>query len=603
MRTRRFAVAAATLTVAALALTGCIAPQSQVVDGSVISVGWSQPFTSYNASTSYGKQPGNQAITSTSLSGFNYVDDVPQLVTDPSFGSYELLSEDPLVVRFTIADGVTWSDGTAIDAADLLLEWAALSGAFNEKDFDPKQFVDPATGRFTDEFPQDVVYFDSGANPAFGLGLVTETPTVSEDKKSITLAYDEPFVDWNLQIVPPLPAHVVAKNALDISDNQEAKDAILDAIQNDDTEALAALSRFWNSGFNVTEMPEDTDLLLSSGPYVITDFIADQYVTLSANPEYKGAHRPQAEEIKIRYISDPLAAVQAFQTGEVQVIAPQATADVWTALSGLGQTVIGGSEASFEHIDLQFDQSKSGSFNNPLIREAFLKVLPRQEIVDKLVVPLQGAAELRNSQVFLPGAVGYDESVASNGSDGFLAVDVEGAKQLLAEAGVPNPEVCILYSPTNPRRANEFILIQQSAAQAGFNVTDCSSTDWSALLGTAGAYDAAIYGWEVSNLGLIKGAPNTFASKGLTNRNFFSNPEVDALVEDLVVEFDPEAQTEILTKIDKLMWDNFYGAPLYQYPTVTAFDKGKVTGISPSLLPPGLFWNVWEWAPSTSSAG
>ena len=136
MRTRRFAVAAASLTIAALALSGCVPQQNQVVDGSVISVGWGQSFTSYNASTSYGNKPGNVAIASTALSGFNYVDDVPQLVTDPSFGSYELLSEDPLVVRFTIADGVTWSDGTAIDAADLLLEWAALSGVFNEKDFD-----------------------------------------------------------------------------------------------------------------------------------------------------------------------------------------------------------------------------------------------------------------------------------------------------------------------------------------------------------------------------------------------------------------------------------------------------------------------------------
>ncbi|NYF10159.1 peptide/nickel transport system substrate-binding protein [Leifsonia sp. AK011] len=602
MRTRRFAVAAATLTIAALTLAGCVAPQSQVVDGSVVSVGWSQSFTSYNARTSYGNKPGNTAITSTTLSGFNYVDDVPQLVTDPSFGSYELLSEDPLVVRFTIADGVTWSDGTAIDASDLLLEWAALSGAFNEEDFDAKEFVDPESGQFTDAFPDDVVYFDSGADPEYGLGLVTETPTVSEDKKSITLAYDEPFIDWNLQIVPPLPAHVVAKNALGISDNQEAKDAVLDAIQNDDTEALAALSQFWNTGFNFTEMPDDTDLLLSSGPYVITDFIADQYVTLSVNPEYKGAHRPQAEEIKIRYISDPLAAVQAFQNGEVQVIAPQATADVWTALNGLEGTVVGGSEASFEHIDLQFDQSKSGNFNNPLIREAFLKVIPRQEILDKLIVPLKGSAELRNSQVFLPGQAGYDESVESNGSDEFLEVDVEGAKKLLAEAGATNPEVCILYSPTNPRRSNEFILIQQSAAQAGFNVTDCSSTDWRGLLGTAGAYDAAIYGWEVTSLGLIKGAPNTFATDGSTNRNFFSDPDVDALIDELVVEFDPARQTEILTEIDALVWGSFYGAPLYQNPTVTAFEQSKVTGISPSMLPPGLFWNVWEWAPATSSA-
>ena len=603
MRARRFIASAAAIATAALVLTGCVAPTSQVVEGSTISVAWNQPFSSYNSRTSFGNKPGNSTVTSATLSGFNFTNDVPELVTDESFGSYELLSEDPLVVRYTIADGVTWSDGTAIDAADLLLEWAALSGAFNDPDFDPTEFTDPDTGLFTEEYPDDVVYFDSGADPDYGLGLVTATPTVSDDKKSITMAYDEPFIDWNLQVIPPLPAHVVAKNALGIDDNEDAKDAIYEAILDGDEEALAALSNFWNTGFNFTEMPQDTDLLLSSGPYVITDFIADQYVTLTANPEYKGAHRPRIEEVKVRYINDPLASVQAFQNSEVQVIAPQPTADVWTSLGGLEGTVVGGSEASYEHIDLQFDQSKSGHFNNPLIREAFLKVLPRQEIVDKLIVPLQADATVRNSQVFLPGAAGYDDSVADNGSDAFLAIDVEGAKELLAEAGVPNPEVCVLFSPANPRRVNEFTIIQQAAGQAGFNVTDCSSNDWRTLLGTAGAYDAALYGWEVTTLGIIKGAPNTFATGGLTNRNFYSNPEVDALIDDLVVEYDPESQVELLAQIDALLWADFYGAPLYQFPTVTAFDSTRVTGISPSMIPPTVLWNVWDWAPATSAAG
>src|SRR5699024_2061546 len=132
--------------------------------------------------------------------------------------------------------------------------------------------------------------------------------------------------------------------------------------------------------------------------------------------------------------TDPLAAVQALQNGEVQVISPQATADVATALAALDVEVIGGYEGTYEHIDLQFDQSKSGHFNNPLIREAFMKVIPRQEIVDKLIVPLQEDAEVRNSQVFLPGADGYDESVENNGSLNYMEVDIEGATALLAEA-------------------------------------------------------------------------------------------------------------------------------------------------------------------------
>lgn len=600
MRIRRFAAAGAVVAAGALVLSACSAPQSEIVEGSTLSVAWNQPFYSYNGNTSFGNATANNNITYSTLAGFNYYNDVPELVRDESFGTVELVTEDPLVVKYTIADGVKWSDGTAVDAVDLLLQWAALSGAENTPDFDPAEFTDPDTGEFTDDYPTDVVYFDTGADPSFGLGLVSEVPEVSDDKKSITMTYDEPFVDWELQLTSPLPAHVVGKNALGIEDNQEAKDAVLAALQEGDAEALAPISSFWNGGFNFTEMPDNPDLVLASGPYMITDFVADQYVTLQANPEYVGANKPQVEEITVRFITDPLAAVQALQNGEVQVISPQATVDVAEALAALDVTVIGGYEGTYEHIDLQFDQSKSGHFNNPLIREAFMKVIPRQEIVDKLVKPLMEDAEIRNSQVFLPGADGYDESVANNGSEAFNEVDIPGAQALLAEAGVTNPEVCMLFSSTNPRRANEFLLIQQSAAQAGFNVTDCSSPDWGGLLGTPGAYDASLFGWQSTSLGVTNGPPPNYTTGGINNLNFYSNPEMDELTASLGTTFDLEEQKQIMIDIDKLLWDDFYGVTIFQFPAITAYDQNSIANISPSTLAPTIFWNIWDWSPVTA---
>ena len=598
MKIRRIAAAAATVAAGALILSGCAAPQSEIVEGSSLSVAWNQPFYSYNGATSFGNAVANANIIYSTNSGFNYYNNVPELVKDESFGSYEKISDDPLVVKYTIADGVKWSDGTAVDAADMLLQWAALSGAENTPDFDPSEFTDPDTGEFTPDFPTDIVFFDSGADPTTGLGLVSALPEMSDDKKSITLTYDAPFVDWELSFTSAgLPAHVVAGKALGIDDPREAKDALITAITDADAASLAKVSGFWNTGFNFTEMPTDTDLVIGNGPYTITDFVADQFVTMKANPEYTGANKPKVAEITVRFITDPLAAVQALQNGEVQVISPQATADVATALADLDVTVVGGVEGAYEHIDLQFDQSKSGHFNDPLIREAFMKVIPRQEIVDKLIKPLQPEAEVRNSQVFLPGAEGYDESVAENGSADFAEVDIEGAKALLAEAGVVNPEVCMLFSSTNPRRANEFLLIQQSGALAGFNVTDCSSPDWGGLLGTPGAYDASLFAWQSTSLGVTNGPPPTFNSKGINNLNFYSNPEMDKLTDQLGKEFDPATQIDLQKQIDKLLWDDFYGVTIFQFPSVTAFDQNAIAGIAPSTLSPTIFWNIWEWTP------
>ncbi|MBX9717867.1 MAG: ABC transporter family substrate-binding protein [Microbacteriaceae bacterium] len=594
----RFAATTATIVAGALVLSACAAPQSEVVEGSSITVAWNQPFYSYNSNTSFGNATANANIVYLTSGAFNYYDNGPTLLKDESFGTYELISEDPLTVKYTVADDVQWSDGTPVDGADLLLAWAANSGVLNTPDFDPGEFTDPETGEFTDEYPTDVVYFD-GAIGA-GLQLVSETPEI--DGKSITLVYDEFFVDWELVFGVGLPAHVVAQRALGIEDANEAKTALVEAIQNVDAEALAPISSTWNSDWNFTELPaeEDANLLVVNGPYQITDFVADQSITLSANPNYRGDNLPNIEEITIRFITDPLAAVQALANGEVDIISPQATADVADALAALdGVTVLSGEEAVYEHIDLQFAESKNGTFDNPLVREAFLKTIPRQQIIDTLIKPLNPEAEVRNSQIFIPGAPGYDETVANNGMDAFTAVDIEGAKTLLAEAGVTAPNVCILYASNNPRRVNEFALIQASAAEAGFVIEDCGSPEWGGLLGTPGAYDAVFFGWQSTSLGVTGSSP-TFRTGGINNLNYYSNPEVDALLDELDVTLDVDRQIEIQVEIDKLLMDDFYGLTIFQFPAVTAFSD-RVTNVDPGPLSPTIFWNAWDWEPTEAN--
>lgn len=606
---KRISTAVGLAAVGALVISGCTPAEdggddSGLVEGSSITAAWNQAFYSMNGNTSFGNATANNNINYLVLDGFNYYNNVPELVENTSFGTYELVNEDPLTVTYTVNENAVWSDGEPIDAADLMLNWAALSRALDTPDFNPGDFTDPETGEFTDAFPTDVVYFDSGATPESGMGLVSETPEVGEDGRSITMTFNEPFVDWDLVFTAPLPAHIVAKKALGIEDNAEAKQAVLDAIEGNDAAALAPMASFWNSGFNFTSMPDDLELVTASGPYMISDFQADQFITLTANPEYAGDNTANIEEITIRFIPDPLAAVQALENGEVDIIQPQATADITTALEGIdGITVTTGLGGTYEHIDLQFDNGRNPEniFSNPLVREAFMKTIPRQEIVDTLIKPIIGDdAILRDSQLFVPGAAGYDEAAANNTSADYAAVDIEGAAALLAESGVTNTEVCVLYASNNPRRVNEFALIQQSANEAGFNVTDCGSEDWGGLLGTPGAYDASLFGWQSTSLGVTNSLP-TFVTGGINNLNFYSNPEVDSIISELNTTFDADAQIELQVEMDRLLWEDFYGVTIYQFPEVTAFSD-RVTNIDPSILAPTIFWNAWDWEVTDAAA-
>ena len=90
-----------------------------------LNLGWNQPFYSYNENTSNGNATANANIKYLMNSGFSYYDSSSELKQDKSFGTYEKTSDDPLTVKYTVGDDTKWSDGTPVDAADMLLVWAS----------------------------------------------------------------------------------------------------------------------------------------------------------------------------------------------------------------------------------------------------------------------------------------------------------------------------------------------------------------------------------------------------------------------------------------------------------------------------------------------
>src|SRR5690606_15781443 len=322
----------------------------------------------------------NASIVAATNSSFAAWGASGELVMDESFGSVEKVSDDPLTVRYTVADGVQWSDGVEVDAADLLLSWAANSRALNDDDLDPHEYVDPETGLFTEEFPDDAVYFDGFT--ANGLHHATQVPQLGDDGRSVTLVFDEHVADWAAIFTVGVPAHVVAGAALgidagDAEGARAAKDAVLAAIRDGDTEALAAISSAWNSDFVVDGTATDPALLVGSGPYTVSA-VGDDGLTLTANTRYRGDHRPRYETIEVRYISDPLQAVAAFEEGEVDVIAPTPTSDVMDALDDVDpERVQVASDGVWDLLQVRFDRSANGDIEDERVREAFLRSVPR----------------------------------------------------------------------------------------------------------------------------------------------------------------------------------------------------------------------------------
>ncbi len=67
-----------------------------------MTVAVSTPYTSANASTSFGRSsPTNADVAYLTSTGFGYYDDRYALVEDPSFGTAEIVDESPFTVRYT----------------------------------------------------------------------------------------------------------------------------------------------------------------------------------------------------------------------------------------------------------------------------------------------------------------------------------------------------------------------------------------------------------------------------------------------------------------------------------------------------------------------
>ncbi|HRN29112.1 MAG TPA: ABC transporter family substrate-binding protein [Terrimesophilobacter sp.] len=566
-----------------MALVGCTTtgpeepPASE--GGGTITVAEVNELTAFTSSTSETNLDMNGKFIGYTRSSFFYLDEALNIIPDTSFGTIEKTSDDPLTVKYTLADTATWSDGTPITANDLLLAWAVQSG-----------FFDDAT--VTDgEVTSGTRYFDYAGDTS-GLGLA-DRPVVGDNNMSITLTYSEPYADWTLVNPIDAPLHVVAEHAgVSVED---AVDAFLtaprgDAANPNENATIKAVADFWNTGFTATSLGTDPSLYLSSAAFILDSWTPKQSITLVRNTEYKGDLVPNVDSIVVRFIGDAQAQVTALQNGEVDIINPQSSADTIASLQAIdGVTTLTGDQFSYDHLDISFNTEV---FKDANVREAFLKTIPRQQILDAIVTPQNPEATQYDSQIFFPGTAGYEETIKSNGADAYHEVDIDGAKALLNGA---TPTVSILYNINNPNRVAAFQAIQASAQQAGFVVEDAGAENWGSLLGS-GTYDASIFGWISSGVG-VGGVPQIFGSTGGGNYSGYANAEVDRLANELQVTLDKDAQDAIQVQIDKLLWEDGYGMPLFVAPGVMAHND-SVSGVVYYPGQAGVGWNFWEWTKS-----
>lgn len=542
---------------------GDIQPQ----DGTIAYSVGADDFVSYNGVQSNTYTTYNSAVVDRMFSSFWYFGTDGSIQKNEDFGTYEKVSDEPLQVKYTIAEDAKWSDGTPVTAADYILQWAVENDTVKAEGAEAPLF--------------DSISFEQGK-------YITEAPEGDPAGKEFTVTYAEPYADWEILIGSTLPAHIVAEKA------GMTIEELAEAAANKDVEALTPAAEFWNDGwdFNPGELPDLADVP-STGPYMFKEggWQAGQSITLTANPEYFGT--PAATKELVLRFADPKTHVQALQNGDLDVIEPQATVDTLQQLEGLGDSVNiqTGDELTWEHID--FSHVEGSVFaDSPELREAFALCVPRQQIVDNLIKPIYPEAQVMNLREVFPFQDDYQEVVDAAYPSELDQPNLERAKELVEQSGVSNPTVRLGYQAGNPRRTETVALIKSSCDQAGFNIQDANSPVFFTEVLPAGDVDAALFAWAGS--GQKASGKNIYHTTGAQNQVKYSNTEVDAAWDALATSLDEDEQKEQIKIIEKLLWDDFQAIPLYAHPGVVGHNA-DVANVRHSAAQSGALWNVEQW--------
>jgi ABC-type transport system substrate-binding protein len=529
-----------------------------------ITWGYAQEFSGYNSNTNDGVSLSNTVVLNQVQRGFVYFAPDGTIARDKDFGTFEKTSDSPLTVKYSINPEAVWSDGKQVECDDVVLTWLANSNTTGDKGFSSAS----TTG------------YDQMNAPACKAG-----------DKEFTVTYKEPFADWEAVFnwTSILPAHIVEAQA-------GMTKTFVDYVANPASPELAKAIEFYNKGWQFNPGQLKKDIIPSMGPYSIDSWTGGQSLTLKANPKWWGAPA-KAQTIVIRIIADD-AQAQALQNGEINVMEPQPQVDIVNQLKQLGDKVKvqSGDQFSFEHLDFNF----KGAFADKRLREAFALCVPRQEIVNNLIVPQNPNAKILESRFIYPFQPQYEDFASGVGGAAYDTVNLAKAKQLVTAAGKTGVTVKIGWrkNPTAPnkRRADTIALVKASCAQAGFNVVDAGTNTFFDKELPNGNFDVALFAWIGSPLVTSNAAiyQTKAGGRGGQNNGQYSNPTVDKDLDGLNKELDKDKQLALLKKVDTQLWTDLATIPLFAFPNIVATDN-KVENVTMNTTQQDLTWNAQEW--------
>ncbi len=420
------------------------------------------------------------------------------------------ISEDGTTYTIKLKEGLKWSDGAPLTAADF--EYG-IKRTCNPENAGEYQYVLTnlvgCDAHFTNE-----AGFDQALEDAIGVKALDDTTL------EIKLQQPQPTftIILSLWMTFPAPKHL-----------------------------FQTTSDPW---------PTDPSKLVYNGPYILQEYVQQDHVTLVPNPNWVGEIKPTLDKLTIRFIDDAAVAMNAYRAGELDE-ADVDTTQLKTIVQEFPDEYIKTLQPSTRGLEMQL---KDPTLANKEVRLALARAIDREKLNEVVV---QGANEPTTS--WIPEVT---SGVPIGTYDDVIGFDPEAARQHLANAGYPNgqgfPTLTILVGDSPAARATGEFLKQNFKEVLNID-TEIEVVDSSTRSSRFTNQQFQLFpgGWIQDYPDPENWILGLFDTNGTLNNYNCSMPEIDDLVEKARFNTNNEERLQQYREIERLIIENVCGIAPY----------------------------------------
>lgn len=300
---------------------------------------------------------------------------------------------------------------------------------------------------------------------------------------------------------------------------------------------------------------------IGTGPYKLVAWNRGESLEFEAFEDYFGGAVP-IKHMTWRIIPEGSSRTMALEAGEVDLVVEVETADMTRLSETDGLTLF--SEAATAHNFIMIN-NEIAPFNNENFRKAIASAVDKNAVVQ---VAVNGNGTPTDALVpdCFPGTT----------AEGAPTYDPEQAKAYLEASGL-SPEECgftLICSDDTKLRAGQVI---QSSLKENLGIdVQLESMDLATYLDltASGDYEAAMGGYQASDL--LSYALGVYHSNsiGASNKTRTNSPELDAMIEEIQASMDETEREALITEFSKAINELCPQVPLYMSNNTRAYRSG-----------------------------